>query len=199
MRCFALACVVHRNPAASGLDAALSNPSSVNVAANTFFVQLVRLALEGHTPAAVWAAAQKRSCLHPMITATISAVETNEPRTLADDAGRKTKGWVLNALFAAMHCLCAMATATGPVPTFATLMRWVIHDHPGSDTDTNAAIAGMLVGSLLGWDALCAQQAANISILLGPQETDIPRPAVFKLDDAEALCERLAHFSRDLP
>lgn len=35
-------------------------------------------------------------------------------------------------------------------------MTWIIKEHPGSDTDTNAAITGALFGAYLGYDHLYA-------------------------------------------
>jgi hypothetical protein len=47
-------------------------------------------------------------------------------------------------------------------------MRWIIHDHKGSDTDTNACIAGALLGALIGFEGLVAKPITrqNIDILL---------------------------------
>ena len=190
MRCFPLACVW--NAEVGGSDAALTNPSSVNHAIGIYYTGLLRLALTGAPAAEVWEKAVA-TAFHPEIVRVVAAVSEGEAWTLADTPRIKAKGWVVNALYAGMYCLRAMVVQ--PELTFGDLMRWVIHDHPGSDTDTNAAIAGCLIGSMMGWDALLEQEKVNIDIMLSESETDMPRPSRYQPSQIETLCQKLTQLS----
>jgi len=190
MRCFPLACMW--NLEVGGDDAALTNPSSVNYRVGIYYVNLIRLALTGATAADVWTQAVA-SADHPSIVMAVEAVSAGEVWTLADTKEKKAKGWVINSLYAGLACLYAMAV--NPAITYGELMRWVIGDHPKSDTDTNAAIAGSLIGALMGWDRLLAEEQANIDIMLNMTETEIPRPPQYGLGDMEEICQALTHLS----
>jgi ADP-ribosylglycohydrolase len=59
------------------------------------------------------------------------------------DISGKSKGWVCHALYCGLYAALHFGR-------FDEAMRWVIAGHPGSDSDTNASIAGALLGARLG-------------------------------------------------
>jgi hypothetical protein len=97
----------------------------------------------------------------------------------------RNQGWVLIALQNAFYRLLhAPDAAEGIV---ATVMR-------GGDTDTNAAIAGALVGAVHGRESL-PQSWRNLVLscrpVAGAAGVRRPRPAPFWPTDALELAERL--------
>lgn len=76
---------------------------------------------------------------------------------------------------------------------YSDAMRWVITSQPGSDTDTNACIAGALIGAMLGFETIQTetQTARNIQILLevNTNEGPTPRPLEYSPHDFYILTE----------
>lgn len=48
--------------------------------------------------------------------------------------------------------------------TFQDSMDWIIGNHKGSDTDTNAAISGALIGARLGYEKLSRESRTKVNI-----------------------------------
>lgn len=72
-------------------------------------------------------------------------------------------------------------------------MKWIITSQPGSDTDTNACIAGALLGAILGFENLNSDTTTseNIKILLSvdPAQEPTPRPSEYSPIDFFQLTE----------
>ncbi len=186
MRAFPLACLDDVEVEVN--DALLTNPNTVNVAANMIYVGAVRLALRGRSPREIWEYVVSRRHLHKTIGDLITAVETGEDWQLN---GEK-KGWVLYSLYMALVCLHDIREGynTG---SFSRAMYWVIHDHPGSDT-TNAAIAGGLLGAIMGADMMLSDPVTkeNYARIRHVTETDVPRPIEYTPHDLPELAAALA-------
>jgi ADP-ribosylglycohydrolase len=89
-----------------------------------------------------------------------------------------------NAFYELLH---ASSLETGVV---TTVQR-------GGDTDTNAAIAGALLGAVYGRTAIPGQwRGMVLSCHTHPQSRWRPRPATYWPADALELAERLAWLSR---
>lgn len=238
MRCFPIA-LLPRESAVSitEIDARLTNPSSICIAINVFFVGLLREAVRGASPAAVWAQARDKTHHgHPVVSGIVAAVVAREKWDLVCDAiaartaasaktepnaallvsdfshvcahegctrllplaMRQSKGWVGCGLYAALWCLRELAE--GPVgvppttpPSFGDLIRWVIVNHPRSDTATNAAIAGMLIGALVGFAEMRADPVIceNLSALANLADDDL-RPRRYTTAAINEACAALA-------
>ena len=198
MRCFPLACIWDTNAILQ--DVWLTNPSRVALDAELIQVTCIRMALIGEPAAKIWTQALSMPTTME-VRAVFEDLLANRGRDLGnytDENGerKKVRGWVCNSFYASMFCLASLAGPTQP--TFTQLMQWVIGENPGSDTDTNAAIAGGLVGAILGWDAMIKDPVtyANIPILMaGPGETDVPRPTFYTMGGIEAICQGLTALS----
>lgn len=140
MRCAPLALIWNNDVIIK--DVNITNPNPVNIDAETVYIAALRLALQGTT------GAQILPIIKGLATTTevqqiILAVENKQGRDLTG----KTKGWVLNALWCALTAMISFSD-------FSSAMRWIITSQPGSDSDTNAAIAGALLGTIFGYDVL---------------------------------------------
>ncbi len=168
-------------------DSALTHPHPVCGDAAAAFVVAVRQALrEGDGPRAAFEATRawargggpEPPC-DPAVRSALDAAETAAP---VCDGGQQ--GWVLialqNAFFELLH---APDLETGVV---ATVRR-------GGDTDTNAAIAGALLGAVHGRDGI-PQQWRSMVLSCRPHALRAPRPRpmaywpVDLLEQAELLC-----------
>ena len=198
MRCFPLACLWQTAPVDA--DVWASNPSTVTREVETIYISCLRLALTGSSAREIWAYA-KAAPTKESVKQVFTDILQGAQRPLADVGKgkdrKKEKGWAVHAFYAAMACLSALASETPP--SFSELMKWVIAGHPGSDTDTNGAIAGALIGSIIGWDELVKDPTtvSNIQIMVaaGKTDTDIPRPPEYRMEDIEDVCQQLTALS----
>ena len=158
-------------------DARLTNPSQINLDANLVYIHVLRQLLWGIS-------------LDIVIASVDAAIQTNEVKEVWKQAQARTprdlgenKGWVLHALYCAFVALCHYESYT-------ELLAWVI-PQVGSDSDTNAAIAGAIMGAKLGSNQLVKEQANNISVLLGVNvnEGPTPRQAKYTLTDFNELMQ----------
>jgi hypothetical protein len=193
MRAFPLACVSRGEMS----DAMLTNPSELNVAINMIYVGVVRLALRGVSPQEIWTSVSVLRSPFPEISRALDAADKAEDWEMANTPEKKQKGWVLFGFYSAMYCLCRMRHGYDK-DTYAYLMSWVIGRHPGSDTDTNAAISGALIGAIVGWDLMRQDPVTveNYRLARTMTATDVPRPPEYRIDDIEGLCRALTDLTR---
>lgn len=165
-------------------DAALTHPHPICVEASALFTVLVSRAVAGgekpedlYAFACEWAGSNLEA---PEILETLRAAASGAP-----DDFMKQGGWVRIALQNAVYqMLTAAGVEDGVVDTVSR----------GGDTDTNAAIAGALLGAVHGADFIprswkdrvltCRPQA-------GREGVRHPRPHVYWPVDALVLAERL--------
>lgn len=180
MRCSPLALIMDNYAVIQ--DCSLTNPHRVNQDTNQVYVSMVRMALHGYDPVTI-------------ISQLPSIIQTDEVRSVLSEVLSKTprdlsnmKGWCLHGLYCAIWCLLYCSS-------YAEAINWVIGEHPGSDTDTNAAIVGGLMGALYGYNALMKepQTGENITILRNMDTTtgDLPRPPEYTLHDFDELTQKL--------
>jgi ADP-ribosylglycohydrolase len=165
-------------------ESILTHPSPVcQEACAVFVVAIAHAIASGDEPAHVYRTASEwghRSIREPSVLEAIVAAEREAPRDFMHN-----QGWVLtalqNAFFQLLH---AQNAADGIVATVSA----------GGDTDTNAAIAGALLGAVHGREALPATWR-NLILSCRPVEgapgVRRPRPAPFWPIDALELAERL--------
>lgn len=198
MRCSPLACLggedgVHAPSIMQ--DCWMTNPSTVAYWCEFIYLTAVRLGLMGHEPQIVWDHVSALAATGPeIIQRTFQQVRDGVliPMNVTPE-GKKVKGWVVCAFYTAISCLYFMTTRSSM--TFEGLMAWVIGLE--GDTDTNAAISGALIGSLVGYETLIANDvtrdniAAVIRSTSGAVETDIPRSSTYQLVDFTELATQL--------
>lgn len=169
MRCLPLAFLWDHNVIVT--DCSLTNPSPVNIDANTVYINALRLALLGYDRATIFNTIKEISTTVEVRNVLIQVI-TQQQR----DVKGKTKGWVLHSLYCAMWSLLY-------APSYQEGIDYIIR--LGGDTDTNAAISGALLGALFGYDSLTKnnQTKHNIQILLSADTKlgDIPRPEEYTI------------------
>lgn len=170
-------------------DAALTHPHRVCVQANALFAMAIACAIATGIGA--------QDLFHQIETwASEMKVEDALLRSVIDAATAppseyiRQQGWVLiafrNALWQLLHAPSMQEGVTD------TVMR-------GGDTDTNAAIAGALLGAVYGRDAIPAQWIDKLLSCrpeVGQPNVRHPRPKCFWPVDALELAERLISIAR---
>jgi ADP-ribosylglycohydrolase/fructose-1,6-bisphosphatase/inositol monophosphatase family enzyme len=169
-------------------DSALTHPHTVcREACAAFAIAIAHAVVHGDGPQAAYGAARdwtRRSSRDDSVARALDAAEDAAPADF-----QTQQGWVLvalqNAFFRLLHA-----------PTFeegvvATVMA-------GGDTDTNAAIAGALLGAVHGRDAVPARWRAAVVTCRASRDyaASNPRPETYWPVDALDLAERLLVLSR---
>jgi len=165
MRCSPLALINLENKEIDiTLDLKITNPNKVNIFAIVIHVKLLSDLLRNK---------DKKECLQKIknmigndalpqqvkeaIKDAFEEKETNERKELYI----KAKSWVITSFY------CALFTFIH-YDDFEDAMKFVINDHFGSDTDTNASITATLFGAWLGYEKLASYQKTtyNIGLIL---------------------------------
>ena len=169
-------------------DAALTHPNPIcQEASAVFAVTLATIIREGLDSAAAYAFARDwalKHCREPLVTETI---QMSAAGPAVDHA---QAGWVIVALQLAFFHLSAVH------PVNLALIDIV---RRGGDTDTNAAIAGALLGSVHGRASIPMQWTRSVLScrpLPGLNGVHRPRPATYWPADAFVLAERLLLVNR---
>jgi ADP-ribosylglycohydrolase len=206
MRAWPLACIWEMAPVVT--DVWATNPSTVAIDTNQVYVTALRLALIGTSPAEIWQTVRVMGQTEP-VQKCLNAVDTDEVWSLADTPASgdtpkiKSRAWCVNGLYAAMACLRAISQTGFDSTTYPSLINWVIAGHPGSDTDTIAAIAGALIGAIVGYETLTGDEVTreNLGKVLVPQwdPSDVPRPPEYMLNDIAQIAVGMASLTGDKP
>lgn len=165
-------------------DAELTHPHPICVQANILYVVALVLAIGGgHSPLEIYQQVKdwgSKNNFHPALMSVVSDAEFTPPQDYETQ-----EGWVLvalqNAFYQALH---ARSAEEGIVET-------IMH---GGDTDTNAAIAGALLGAIHGIEAIPGQwrdAVLNCRPSKDNQKAAHPRPEEYWPVDALELAEKL--------
>jgi len=174
MRAYPLA-LLHANAAEE--DCKITNPAEICVEAVCIYTEALKYVLLGASKDDVFAMVNTAITQPELRKAFDDAIE-DRPRNIAE-----SRGWVAHAFYAAFWCLRNF-------DNYHEAMRGIIlHSTQGrlrGDTDTNAAIAGALLGAYYGIDHLCAnrQTCENLRVLIRADTTtgDIPRPEKYHMN-----------------
>jgi ADP-ribosylglycohydrolase len=172
-------------------DSSLTHPSPVCGDATAAFVVAVAHAVrEGDGAEAAWRAAVEwadRAGSALLVREALDAARHEPP----DCDARGSEGWVRNALQNAFFELLHAPTLEEGV--VATVRR-------GGDTDTNAAVAGALLGAVHGREAVPAQwRSMVLSCRPAPPRAKRPRPRACWPVDVMEIAERLLLAGEDGP
>jgi ADP-ribosylglycohydrolase/fructose-1,6-bisphosphatase/inositol monophosphatase family enzyme len=162
-------------------DSALTHPHPVCGDATAAFVVAVADAVRHGDTRHAWEAALGWARSARAAGAVVEALEAAQASARAADG--ENQGWVLIALQNAFHdLLTARSLEEGIVASVAR----------GGDTDTNAAIAGALLGAVHGREAVPAGwRSLVLSCRAHPLRARHPRPRAFWPVDLYELSERL--------
>ena len=140
-------------------DVYLTNPNAVSYFAVQIYVSILKKILTGQTKEEI-----KRYCIGvcndqeiPLIVREM--VEKSMSNNDSVNLRKPQKGWVCCALYISLY-------AFWHYNTFESAMNFVIGEHKGSDTDTNAAITGALFGGYLGFVAISKEEYTSQNIVL---------------------------------
>ena len=173
MRCSPLAFIF--DDAATVQDCSLTNPSSVNIESNLAYVRAVRLLVLGHDKNVVFEHVLEQ-VKNPDVRIVLNQAKNNEKR----DVTRIGKGWVLHALYCAFW---ALINGNDYQTTIDHIIRL------SGDTDTNAAIAGAMLGASMGYIEMMKEEKTprNLHILMNADtsEGDNPRDERYTIGPQE--------------
>lgn len=153
-------------------DCNFTNPNSVNrESSRTYLTALYELLCE-KDPREIWK--DIRSNLRsPALEIAADQIDSYIRGESIERDMVENRGWVVHAWY------CAMRTLVSSDP-YHVQIDWIIGQNPGSDTDTNAAIAGGLLGMKYGLDRLLRHPttAANWDLVResNSEGTEIERP-----------------------
>lgn len=161
------------------VDCDITNPHPIVEECCLLHVNAIRLALQGKTKDEIWAATTSQT---PEVADVLRQVSIREQRDVSTN-----KGWCLHGTWCEFMALTCF-------DTYHDAIDWVI-SHPGSDTDTNAAIAGSLLGAYYGYEAMRSDDRTryNLDTVLACRPTD--RPMKYSLYDFDQLTSSLALIS----
>lgn len=191
MRCSLLS-FLNDNHQAVITDCKLSNPSEINISSNLAYCKAIKMcATKLYTKDQVLEHVLNME-LHESVLQTIKeATQPNNPTrndnsAIIRDLTGNTKGWVLNALYCAFYGWYQFDTYQQAIDTIIKF---------GGDTDTNAAIAGALIGATIGYDQMMKEDrtAYNINIIRNldlSNNTSNPRPIECSLADFDELIDK---------
>lgn len=117
-------------------DCALSNPHPICLEASDLYFEMLYMLLGVRSRKSLSLDWSVTSCIREAISQVLNGEDRNV---------RVQRGWVVHGLYFAMKMY------HNEYKTFSEGMREVIGEHLDSDTDTNAAIAGAILGCKLGY------------------------------------------------
>lgn len=167
------------------IDARLTHPSSVTVAANAAFCAAIATLVAGKPASKAYKAAdreigsEKDEIERKEVRRWLMAAAIRSFPTVYDD---QMQGWVAIAF---QNAFAHLAAGT---PFEEALISTVAR---GGDTDTNAAICGALLGAAQGVEAIPAQWRDAVLGCSPASGTPRPRPAVYWPSSAISVADKL--------
>lgn len=160
MRCSPLALIVNYNDCMKDIeeDVYLTNPNKVNSNIGSIYVSFLRILLTGEGLEPINAFIDQYTFEDKLDTIKeIKELFLDLSSDKRDVTDKKVKGWVCSAFYIAIKALQRF-------DVFQDAMDFVIGEHPGSDTDTNGAIAGALLGAKLGYKVISQENRTKVNI-----------------------------------
>jgi len=196
MRCSMLAFI---NDDAIVEDCCLTNPHKVNIDCNLIYCLLIKFSVTELTDPATNKEKQidiintilESQDIHPDVISTIrDALSDIIPtRNLMFTNGVKSKGYCLHGLYCSVQTFVHCDNYQDAIDTIIRL---------GGDTDTNAAIAGALLGAKFGYNKLNSEDRTSKNIALvrnaNFNEGQNPRPDECCIKDFDELIDKFVSF-----
>lgn len=184
MRCGALALLPGKSYKNVITDTDLTNPNKVNREVGVIYVKILRKLLF-----------DKKERIDPLDTAktpTIVSVIDQARNKEKRDVTKIGKGWVAHTFYCAVYCLLHFNT-------YNEAIDWVIK--LGGDTDTNAAVAGSVMGAKLGYNLLVDpdfEAKLHLVIEANPKLGDLKRPKRYYPKEFRDLTWKLGEYIRNI-
>ena len=189
MRCSPLAVLGEEAANAARVDCAITNPSPVCLDACEAYVCAIRDIGSGAAVEDVFETLVELGEDGVVREAIIDAIQSDDKRNVSD---KQSKGWVVHALWCALRALRQIAEGE----SYEDIVDWVIR--LGGDTDTNACIAGALLGSYVGYFAMSSEErtTANIKTIRESDTRlgDLARPHNYDPDRIDTVVAELKTF-----
>lgn len=161
-------------------DCNLTNSNDVNLDCSMVYVSALRLALRGVSKQEIYSQV-KLLAKTEQVKTLFEEIDSGEERDI-----KTNKGWCLHSLWCAFSAMLLFND-------YEEAVGWIIRKHPGSDTDTNACIAGALLGAILGYEKMTSKPTTieNIKIVLSVdiENSPTPRPSYYTPQDFYVLIE----------
>lgn len=167
MRASPLALIYKFQGDVSDIDTSITNPNYVNIDASSIYVKLLYLILtHNYTELNSWYKnlIDEGVDLSDVVLDAVYYGWTRDYEGFLKATGqnslseKKTKGWVINPLYITFAVLKEFTNFDEAMEAIITDPRF---GGPGSDTDTNAAIAGAMLGARLGFKRI--MESENMS------------------------------------
>ena len=182
MRCSPLVFIFDNNVVVT--DCKLTNPSPINLDANLIYINAMRLLVMGHDRYQTFNTVMGLSQT-PEVRNVLSDVSN---RVIRDVTG-KSKGWVLHALYCAFWGLLYSEN-------YQDMIDYIIR--LGGDTDTNAAIAGSLLGVMYGYNVLLLENRTrynmNMVLACDTNQGDFPRESKYTMGPPDKFVKFVQDF-----
>lgn len=164
-------------------DTDLTNPNQTCREAELIHVTALHLLLDSQDPLSVFEQVSKMATIKE-IKDVFNTVSCGGVWPYLAEKGMK--GWVLNGLYCSMAALVTNKSYSDFIGYIATIK--------GSDSDTNACIAGAIMGAKLGYNKLLTEPLTreNIETVLKCKWT---RPKEYTLCDFDQLCRGLLNLT----
>jgi len=165
------------------MDCYITNPHPINIYANIIYCVILRYTAIGVTKShIIHCVTQRREVFDTCQEVREVVLQAVGNREFNRDVKSVGKGWVLHALYCAIWGWYHFDTYQDPI------------DHiilKGGDTDTNAAIAGALIGANLGYNKLMLEERTRYNVGVVRQadfsKGENPRPIDMCLTDFDQL------------
>ena len=149
------------------IDTKITNPNDVNMECNILYYLVLNCLLEGKTPMeALMASVDFTFGAEPGVPVILEAYEqlNNSSEDVKPRDITENKGYVVHSFYCAMWALDQLSK--NPDIKYCTLIDQIINW--GGDTDTNAAIAGAIIGLHHGYEKLMCEDITkeNIEIMM---------------------------------
>lgn len=133
-------------------DTYVTNPNCVNHEIGMLYIMILRRILSGATKENVKHLIDNYQSQSTVIRQLLSDLRTDSEREVCG----KVKGWVCSAFYIAIKAFLMNLD-------FQESMDWIIGQHPGSDTDTNGAIGGALLGAYHGYEQMMQESRTQVN------------------------------------
>jgi len=167
---------------ASEQDCSLSNPNDMNKTVNRIYIKALISALKGKSKAFIYRTLSnmaRRSGIVELIER-IKLAKNGTPLTIKVELGKQeTKGWCLTALTAALWGLFQFKDYKSAIDSIIK---------SNGDTDTNASIAGCLLGAFYGkiiFDNPTTKSNIETLLKCDTQTGDLKRPRQYQFNKTQ--------------